>query len=87
MRSNKRPQAAGGNPVIAYEAIEIHTALALVGAGLGGSLVGKSIAANNRSDVSFVPFNNLDMGTTVVAVTRKDDASRLVDTFVEILTE
>lgn len=79
-------QAAGGNPVVAYEAIELHTALALVGAGLGGSIVGRSIAENNRSDVRFVPFTDIGMSTTVVVVTRKDESSKLVDSFVRILT-
>lgn len=80
-------QAAGGNPVLAHEAIEIHTALALVGAGLGGTIVGRSIAKNNRSDVSFVPLSDLEMGTTIVAVTRQDDVSRLAAEFIRILTD
>lgn len=80
-------QAAGGNPVLTYQAIEIHTALALVGAGLGCTIVGRSIAKNNRSDVSFVPLSDIEMGTTVVAVTRKDDASPLAAEFIRILTD
>jgi DNA-binding transcriptional LysR family regulator len=78
-------QAAGGNPVVAYEAIEIHTALALVAAGLGGTLVGRSIAENNRTDVAFVPIRDIAMGTTVAAITRKDDDNKLVASFREIL--
>jgi DNA-binding transcriptional LysR family regulator len=78
-------QAAGGEPVIAYEAIEINTALALVGAGLGGSMVGRSIIENNRSDVRFVPFSDLGMSTSVVAVTRKDESSKLVDAFIRTI--
>jgi LysR family transcriptional regulator, benzoate and cis,cis-muconate-responsive activator of ben and cat genes len=72
---------AGGTPVLAYEAIEIYTALALVGAGLGGTLVGRSIAENNRGDVAFVPLRDVDAGTTVVAITRRDEDNKLVASF------
>lgn len=78
-------QAAGGSPVVNYEAIEIHTALALVGAGLGGTLVGNSIAANNRDDVAFIPIRDIDLGTSVVAITRKNDSGNLVASFLENL--
>lgn len=78
-------QAAGGNPVVAYDAIEIHTALALVAAGLGGTLVGRSIADNNRTDVAFVPVSDISLGTTVVAITRKDDNNKLVASFQNVL--
>lgn len=78
-------QAAHGHPVVAYEAIEIHTALALVGAGLGGTLVGQSIAENNRSDVAFLPLEDISEGTTVVATTRKGEDSKLVASFLDVL--
>lgn len=78
-------QAAHGHPVVSYEAIEIHTALALVGAGLGGTLVGKSIAENNRSDVAFLPLADIKEGSKVVAITRKDEESKLVASFLEVL--
>lgn len=78
-------QAAHGHPVVSYEAIEIHTALALVGAGLGGTLVGKSIAENNRSDVAFLPLEDIKESSRVVAVTRKGEDSKLVASFLEVL--
>lgn len=78
-------KTAGANPLVAYEAIEIHTALALVGAGLGTTLVGRSIAENNRSDVAFVPVHDLHLGTTVVAITRNGENSKLVASFMETL--
>jgi DNA-binding transcriptional LysR family regulator len=78
-------KTAGANPLVAYEAIEIHTALALVGAGLGTTLVGSSIAENNRSDVAFVPVHDLHLGTTVVAITRNGENSKLVASFIETL--
>ena len=78
---------AGARPLIAQEAIEIHTALALVAAGLGVTLVGRSIAVNNRSDVVFVPVRDLQAGTTIVAVTRAGEDSKLVEAFLSILSQ
>ncbi|MCT7328014.1 LysR family transcriptional regulator [Ralstonia mojiangensis] len=74
---------AGASPLVAYEAIEIHTALALVGAGLGGTLVGQSIAENNRADVAFVRVHDIDESAAVVAMTRKFEESKLVAAFLE----
>lgn len=79
-------RSAGENPIVAYEAIEIHTALALVAAGLGWTLVGRSIAVNNRSDVIFVPVHDLQAGTSMVAVTRANEDSKLAAAFLSILT-
>jgi DNA-binding transcriptional LysR family regulator len=78
-------KAAGTEPVVAYGAVEIYTALALVGAGLGATLVARSITKNNRDDVAFVPVPDIRATTTVVAVTRADENSRLVASFLEIL--
>ncbi|MBS1156044.1 MAG: LysR family transcriptional regulator [Proteobacteria bacterium] len=80
-------RTAGENPVVAYEAIEIHTALALVAAGLGWTLVGKSISVNNRSDVVFLPVSDLQTGTTMVAVTRAGENSKLAEAFLSILIQ
>jgi len=79
-------EASGRRPEVVHEAIEIHTALALVGAGLGVTLVGKSIAENNRSDVAFVPLLEVASGTTLVAVTRRSEEHKLVMAFLDILT-
>lgn len=78
-------KAAGAEPVVAYGAVEIYTALSLVGAGLGGTLVGRSISENNRNDIAFVPVRDIHATTTVVAVTRSDENSKLVASFLEIL--
>ncbi len=78
-------KAAGAHPHVAYEAIEIHTALALVGAGLGATLVGRSIGENNRGDVVFVPVRDLHLGTTMVALTRADETSKIVAEFLATL--
>lgn len=78
-------KAAGAQPAVAYAAVEIYTALSLVAAGLGATLVARSIADNNRTDVVFVPVDDLAISTTVVAVTRADEKSRLVAAFLDIL--
>jgi LysR family transcriptional regulator, benzoate and cis,cis-muconate-responsive activator of ben and cat genes len=80
-------KAAGGNPHVAHEAIEIHTALALVGAGLGATLVGRSTAKNNRRDVRFIPVRDLDLRTTLVMITRARDDNPLIRTFSEAIFE
>ncbi|WP_218314175.1 LysR family transcriptional regulator [Halomonas sp. 18071143] len=77
----------GVRPAIIHDAIEIHTALALVGAGLGGTLVSGSITPNNRRDVVFLPVEDIDISTTLVAVTRKGETSPLLEAFVHILAK
>lgn len=79
-------KAAGGDPHVAHEAIEIHTALALVGAGLGVTLVGRSTAKNNRRDVRFIPVKDLDLRTKLVMMTRARDDNRLIARFREALS-
>lgn len=78
---------AGGAPRVAHEAIEIHTALALVGAGLGATLVGRSTSKNNRRDVRFIPVADLDLRTKLVMLTRAGEDNRLVETFREALSK
>lgn len=77
---------AEGNPRAGHEAIEIHTALGLVAAGLGFTLVGASVAAANRGDVAFVRIAKMHTHATLVAVTRADDQSPAVRAFVAALT-
>ncbi len=78
---------AGADPLPGHEAIEIHTALGLVAAGLGFTLVGASVAEANRPDVAFVPIADLGTRATVVAVTRADASPPAVQAFVAALQE
>lgn len=80
-------QAAGARPQVGYEAKEIHTALGLVAAGLGGTIVGRSVAAHNRTDVRFVPVRGLETATRVYAVHLREEPNRLVDAFLQILKD
>ena len=65
--------AAGAHPTVGHEAIEIHTALSLVAAGLGYAIVGGSVATRGPSDVAFVGLPEIAPHTYVLAVTREDD--------------
>lgn len=78
-------QAAGATPRIAHEAKEIHTALALVAAGLGATVVGASVATNNRADVRFLPIVNLEAQSTVLVVHKRDDPNLLVQSLLGVL--
>jgi len=75
----------GTSPIVAYEAIELHTALALVGAGLGATIVGSSIIENNRQDVVFIPISDLNEVSSIVAVTRKKDQTKILGVFMDQL--
>lgn len=78
-------QAAGGRPHLGHEAKEIHTALGLVAAGLGATVVGRSVAANNRTDVRFLPLSDVQATTRVLAIRRADVANVLADAFLDVL--
>jgi LysR family transcriptional regulator, benzoate and cis,cis-muconate-responsive activator of ben and cat genes len=77
----------GGAPVVGYEAKEIHTALGLVAAGLGATLVGKTVSVNNRSDVKFIPFKGKQMDTQIFALVSQSDAHPVVQRFLKILVD
>lgn len=61
-------EAAGSLPRIGHEAKEIHTALGLVAAGLGTTVVGQSVATNNRTDIRFLPISDVTAKSRVIAV-------------------
>ena len=77
--------SAGVYSSVAYEALEINTALALVGGGLGGTLVGRSVAHNNRPDVTFLPFEDFAITTSIVALTRAGEENAITSAFLEVL--
>lgn len=80
-----RLREAGAQPRVGHEAIEIHTALGLVAAGLGYAVVGASVAQRGQSDVAFVRLAELKAHTTVVAVTRTGEESLLVASMLKTL--
>jgi DNA-binding transcriptional LysR family regulator len=78
---------AGGHPVVAQEAMDIHSALGLVASGLGYCLVGRSVMRGSRDDVSFMPLAGVDAATTLVAVTRANERNALAQEFAQVLVE
>lgn len=78
-------EAAGSVPRIGHEAKEIHTALSLVAAGLGATVVGRSVAMNNRTDIKFLPITNIAAHSRVIAVRKAESAHSLSESFLEIL--
>ncbi|MBU1293427.1 MAG: LysR family transcriptional regulator [Gammaproteobacteria bacterium] len=72
-------------PEVSYEAIEIHTALSLVSAGLGVTLVAQSISKNHFKDVVFIPIEGLETSTSIVAVTNTREHNIHVDAFLSFL--
>ncbi|RYY93449.1 MAG: LysR family transcriptional regulator, partial [Comamonadaceae bacterium] len=77
--------AAGARPQMRQDAKEIHTALGLVAAGLGATVVGRSVAGNNRTDVRFLPIADLREPSRVMMVRKTKTPNALVDAFVQIL--
>lgn len=72
-------------PVVAYEGVDIHTALGMVASGLGYTLVGKSVSEGNRSDIAFRPLTGVRDTATVMAVTKRGEHSKVVAAFIEVL--
>jgi DNA-binding transcriptional LysR family regulator len=72
-------------PNVLYEATEINTALGLVAAGLGATLVGQSVAQHNRPDIQFLPLTDVKLDTTILSVTKDNEVNPLVDDFLSIL--
>jgi len=80
-------EQAGAKVQVGHEAKEINTALGLVAAGLGATVVGRSVATNNRGDIRFVPIADLSVGSKVLAVRKAGPVNALVDAFLDKLRE
>lgn len=78
-------EMVGATPKIGYEGIEIHTALGLVAAGLGITMVGGTVTENNRTDVCFLPIKDLATRASIFAVQLKESKNLLSHSFLEVL--
>jgi len=78
---------AGVTPVVAHEASEIQTAIALVAAGLGVTVVGESVARHGRTDVvaRHLTGPGAAQRTVLAATFRSDDTSPHLRAFLECL--
>lgn len=75
----------GARPRIGHEAIEIHTALGLVAAGLGYAVVGASVAKRGPADVKFLSLPEVKARTRILAVTRQGEQNPLVASMLSTL--
>jgi len=80
-------EAAGSHPCTGHEAKEIHTALGLVAAGLGTTVVGRSVAMNNRTDIRFLPISDVAVHSRVIAVRPAHTPHQLSDAFLKYLIQ
>lgn len=80
-------QDAGFTPSVTHQAYEIQTAIALVAAGLGVTLVGESVASNGRRDVRYLPIEGGGAAalTTLTCTYRSGDATPALHDFVRLL--
>ncbi|ARP92457.1 LysR family transcriptional regulator [Bordetella genomosp. 9] len=78
---------AGFTPRVAHQAYEIQTAIALVAAGLGVTLVGESVARHGRADVVYLPLSGPSAAalTTLTATWRQEDDSPALADFLSVL--
>lgn len=80
----KALRTAGVAPVVRHEAKEIHTALGMVAAGLGFTIVVGSVATNSRPDLQFLKLNALTVRSKFYALRLKNMAHGLADVFMSI---
>lgn len=80
---------AGFVPNVVHQAFELDSALGLVAAGLGVTLVTAGLSAHGRSDVRFVSLDGLPVGATteLVALTVQGIRRPLVDAMLAQLRE
>ena len=78
---------AGVHLPVVQDVVEIHTALGLVAAGQGVTLVGASVVTNNRNDIRFVRVADCKFVSRVVALTRAGEDNKLVASFMSALKE
>lgn len=72
-------------PVISHRAVEIHTALALVGAGLGVTLIGKSAIPDTRQDILFLPFEDFKVNSYIYAISDPENCGAHITAFIDVL--
>jgi LysR family transcriptional regulator, benzoate and cis,cis-muconate-responsive activator of ben and cat genes len=74
-------RAAGFDPKVTQETMDLQTAMALVSVGAGLSIVPASVEQSHRHGVAYLEFNDADVNTTLFMVWRRDNRSPLLDNF------
>ncbi|MBV9852422.1 MAG: LysR family transcriptional regulator [Armatimonadetes bacterium] len=78
---------AGFSPRVAQEAREMQTALSLIAAGLGVTLVPASTRNLHRRGLVYRPLHDADAMTELTVAYRRDDLSPVLPRFLEIVRE
>jgi len=76
--------AAGFRPAVAQEALELSTAVTLVAAGIGVTLVPASAQALRLAGVVYRPLRPPAPATSLLALTRADEPRPVVERFLEV---
>jgi DNA-binding transcriptional LysR family regulator len=80
-------RAAGFRPAVAQEVLELSTAVTLVAAGVGVTLVPASAQALRLDGVAYRPLREPSPSTRLVALRRPDERKAVVDRFLDVARE
>ncbi|MEC5320497.1 LysR family transcriptional regulator [Brenneria populi subsp. brevivirga] len=72
-------------PAVSFKARELHSALSFVAAGLGVTLVGKTVIANNRNDIAFLQIEDFRCNSYIYAIYRKLNGNPNIPLFLDIM--
>lgn len=72
-------------PNVAQQAVEIHTAMALVSAGIGVSIVGNSLRSEGRQDLVFKPISDLHCNSYIYAISRPGCGNPIAKSFIRTM--
>lgn len=78
---------AGFSPRVVQETAEIHTAISLVAAGLGVTLVPASVQSAHREGIAYRPFDEPQPLTELAIAHRAGDSSPVLTAFLETARE
>jgi LysR family transcriptional regulator, benzoate and cis,cis-muconate-responsive activator of ben and cat genes len=74
-------RAAGFEPNVTQETMDLQTAMALVSVGAGLSIVPASVEQSHRQGVTYLTLDDPEVTTTLFMVWRRDNRSPLLDNF------
>lgn len=78
---------SGLEPKVAIEVRELQTALGLVAAGVGISVVPSSVRRLGRDDVDYIPLEEPDIASPIIVSHRPNDGSELLAKMLRLIDE
>lgn len=78
---------SGLEPKVAIEVRELQTALGLVAAGVGISVVPSSVRRLGRDDVDYLPLEEPDIASPIIVSYRPNDGSELLARMLRLIDE